>query len=390
MKVSKSRRKFLSTSLKAGAFAGLFSNTLLASETAILSQSLEHVSKSNHPLNILILGGTSFLGPYQIAYALKRGHSISIFTRGKTIPTVHQNLLKNVEHLIGDRENDLEALKNRKWDAVIDNSGRKVEWTQATAELLKDHVKTYMYTSSTGVFYPYLTDDIKEDTKLVLELPDSMDENQKLEYGYGVMKSNSELAAKQIFGEDRTIVVRPTYMIGPGDRMDRFNYWPVRLDSGGEIMVPGNKFDPVQYIDVRDVAEWMIRLLESNTIGTFNTAGPASKTTMEAFMHGAKASFGVKSSFTWIDNYEFLKKNGVHYIVPWIMPEGENYGSARVNIDLALENGLTFRPLSDTIRDIMHWWNSPVISQERRKNLTDGEKSIMKREKDILKAWKNS
>ncbi len=140
-------------------------------------------SEKPHPLNILILGGTSFIGPQQIAYALQRGHSISIFTRGKTQPTIQKQVFKQVEHLTGDRENDLEALKGRKWDAVIDNSGRRVKWTKDTAQLLKDNVGLYLYTSSTGVYYPYLGKDIDESTKPVLEVPEKCN---PFEYGYGV------------------------------------------------------------------------------------------------------------------------------------------------------------------------------------------------------------
>ncbi len=161
MKAPITRRKLLKASLQAAIVSPLLSPSLLAS--------------SSHPqtskLNILILGGTSFLGPHQVAYALERGHSVATFTRGKTKPTVHQELFEQVEALVGDRENDLKALENRKWDLVIDNSGRRVHWTEKTAQLLKDQAELYMYTSSTGVFYPYLTDDIKEDTKVLLETP---------------------------------------------------------------------------------------------------------------------------------------------------------------------------------------------------------------------------
>lgn len=378
-----SRRAFLSTSLKASALAAIIGNPLLAQSEPVQTPTL-----SPHPLNILILGGTSFLGPQQIDYALRRGHRISIFTRGKTQPTVHKQLFKQVEHLIGDRNDNLEALKGRKWDAVIDNSGYQVEWTLDTAELLRDHVDTYLYTSSTGVYYPYLGSDIGEDTKLVTTVPDNLNEEQKLEYGYGVMKTNSELAAKAAFGTDRTIVVRPTYMMGPGDRTDRFTYWPVRLAKGGEIMVPGKPIDPVQYIDVRDVSHWMIRLIEQRAAGTYNAVGPASATNMQQFVYGAHAAFSSAVSFVSIPDYEFLTAHKVPYIVPWIMPVGENFGSSRASNQLAITNGLTFIPLAQSVRDIYEWWNSEAVTEERRMKLEKGEKSIMAREAAILAAWK--
>lgn len=341
---------------------------------------------SSNSLRILILGGTSFLGPQQIAYALERGHSVSTFTRGRTVPTTHKALFEQVESLIGDRENDLESLKGREWDAVIDNSGRQVHWTTATAELLKDHVDLYVYTSSTGVYYPYLGDDITEDTELNMVVPDGITEVQQLEYGYGVMKAKSELEARKAFRDDRTIVVRPTYMMGPGDRTDRFTYWPLRLREGGQIMVPGPD-DPVQYMDVRDIAEWMIRLVEQRSAGTFNGVGPAEPTTMMQFVEEAHAAVGSEADFIPIQDHDFLTDQGVHDAVPWIMPVGENYGSARANNARGKAAGLTYRPLAESVQDILTWWDSDVVDEERKARLLGSETSLMQRESGILSAW---
>ena len=386
-----SRRHFLSTSIKAGV-ALPFLGLPFTSSGHPLQEERSNIDrkKALHPLKILILGGTSFLGPHQIAYALGRGHSITTFTRGKTKPTIHKKLFGEVEMLVGDRKDNLEALKGRKWDAVIDNSGRRVQWTKDTAELLRDHVDLYLYTSSTGVYYPYLGKDIKEDTKLVTKVPEGIDKYQKMEYDYGVMKTNSELEAQKAFGKDRTIIVRPTYMMGPGDRTDRFTYWPVRLNLGGEVMVPGKTDDPVQYIDVRDVANWMIRLIENRKAGTYNAVGPASPTGMQRFIHGAHAAFSSPASFVMIDDYEFLKEHDVYYIVPWIMPEPNTVGSALVNNQHAIANGLSFTPLAQSVRDIYEWWYSDAVSEERRQKLEAGADSTMAKEKMILRVWKKS
>ena len=377
---SNSRRNFLSKSLTASAIIPFLGSPLTSFGNTFNI-------KNSESLNILILGGTSFLGPHQIAYALKRGHSISIFTRGKTKSTVHQNLFSKVEHLMGDRENDLSALKGRKWDVVIDNSGRKVQWTKDTAELLKDNVNLYLYTSSTGVYYPYLEPNIKEDRKVLLEVPKKATDEEKYEYDYGVMKANSELVATKIFGENRTIIVRPTYMMGPGDKTDRFTHWPVRLQKGGDILIPGKPNDPVQYIDVRDVAEWMIRLIETKTTGIFNAAGPASKTGMHQFVYGAHAAFNSKVNFISIPNYNFLSENEVFFAVPWIPPTGKQACSALTNIEKSVQNGLTFKPLSTSCKDIVEWWNTDVISQKQRNNLENGQYSLMRVEKELLKKW---
>ena len=385
MKMSQTRRKFMETSLKGGLTIPFLSTPLLvASESKV-----ENSEKSDKKLNILILGGTSFLGPHQIAYALKRGHSITTFTRGKTKPTFHQDLFKNVEMLVGDREDNLKALEGRKWDAVIDNSGRRVKWTKDTAELLKDNVDLYLYTSSTGVYYPYLGDDIKEDTKLVRELPSSFNkEYEKMEYEYGIMKANSEKTAQDIFGKERTIIVRPTYMVGPADKLDRFIYWPIRLSQGGEILVPGKGDDPVQYIDVRDVAQWMIRLIEKSKAGVYNGVGPASKTGMHAFVYGAYAAFSVPVSFVMVDDYDFLNENNLPYLVPWIMPTGNNQGTALINNKHSLANGLTLTPLATTVKDTHDWWYSDALTEERRQKFEGNPRVLLNREKELIKAWK--
>ena len=384
---NQSRRKFLLSSIKAGAVLPLFSSPFL-STLKNYSKNSEIKPKSAHPLKILILGGTSFLGPHQIAYALGRGHSISIFTRGKTKPTIYKRLFKNVEHLIGDRNDNLEALKGRKWDAVIDNSGHKVEWTRDTAQLLKDNVKYYLFTSSTGVYFPYRDDNIEEDRELVLQVPATATEDQKVEYDYGVMKSLSEIEAKNAFGAKRTIVVRPTYMIGPADQFDRFVHWPVRLKRGGNILIPGKSNDPVQYIDVRDVAEWMIRLLESGKAGTYNAVGPASHMSMPVFVHGVHAAFSSAVDFVQIDDYDFLASQNIYFLIPWVVPTGDHYGCARMNNSHAKANGLTFRPLARTILDIDEWWNSEAVTEERRKNLTSSPDSIVMKEKAVIENWK--
>ena len=234
--------------------------------------------------------------------------------------------------LIGDRKDNLEALKGRTWDLVIDNSGRNVQWTTDTAELLKDNVGLYVYTSSTGEYFPYLNGDIWEETECATEVPaGTTDEIEKMEYDYGVMKRNSELVAISAFGEDRTLIIRPTYMIGPGDKTDRFIYWPVRLAQGGDILVPEKAENEVQYTDVRDVAEWTIRMAENKSTGIFNAVGPKEKQTITEIASYVKDTFGVSFNLITIDDLEFLTQEGIFYIVPWIRPDKLNYGSARVN-----------------------------------------------------------
>lgn len=381
---NKSRRRFLQTGITLGALLPLAGSTVAALNPAAKPTS----ERALHPLKILVLGGTSFLGPAQIAYALNRGHSVSIFTRGRTKPSVQKDIFAEVEQLVGDRDNNLDALRGRKWDVVIDNSGNKVKWVKEAAALLKDNADIYMYTSSTGVYYPYLGKDIRENTKPVMKVPENITKVQSLEYGYGVMKATSEMEVINAFGKERAIIVRPTYMMGPGDNTDRFVYWPERLARGGEILVPGKADDPVQYIDVRDVAGWMIRLAELRKAGTYNAVGPASPTGMHAFVYGAHAVFNSAATFVMVPDYAFLTKHGILEPVPWIMPVGDNVGSALVSNKLAVANGLTYTPLADSVRDIYAWWHSDAVPESKRINLISGEGSLMSREKAILAEWK--
>lgn len=383
------RRDFLRTSTAATGAMGLGLGSLAGSPRALHAHGVAPglpLARAVHPLRILILGGTSFLGPHLVRYALERGHEISIFTRGQTQPTIHRSLFREVEHLVGDRENNLDALRGGRWDAVIDNSGRSEAWTRDTARLLRDTVETYVYTSSTGVYLPYLGTDLREDRELVLEDPPQVPADQRP--SYGVMKSLSEIEARSAFGDDRTIVVRPTYIVGPADPTNRFVYWPVRLERGGEVFIPGRPDDPIQYIDVRDLTEWMIRLIETKTTGTFNVAGPASPLGMHAFVHGVHAATSSEVSWIMVSDYDFLLENQVRFVIPWIMPVDDYEGSARINIERAVQNGLTFRPLAESSRDVLEWWHSDAVTDERRTNFMEGPRSMITLEQAVIAAWK--
>jgi 2'-hydroxyisoflavone reductase len=382
-----SRREFLESGLMAGAAVTLLGGTGALAARPVGRRRQE--GSAPRPKSILILGGTSLLGPHIVAYALERGHTITTFTRGRTRPSVHPELFDHVEQLTGNRDGDLTALEGRSWDAVIDNSGYRVEWARASAELLRDAVDLYLYTSSIGVYYPYTRDILLESDVLNRQVPSGeLTDVQKLEYGYAVMKTLSEEAVSEVFG-DRAILSRPTYMVGPGDRTDRFTYWPVRLPRGGEVLVPGRADDPVQFIDARDVADFMVRLLENGTTGAVNVAGPASPMGMHAFVYGAHAAFSNPITYVPIPDYDFLAAHGVTEVVPWIPPTGDNYGTARASIDRALAAGLTFTPLASTVRDTWEWWNSGVVPADRQEKMISGEDSLMAREADIIAAWRD-
>lgn len=339
-------------------------------------------------MRVLILGGTNFIGPHLVKDLLDGGHTVSIFTRGRRDPLLNTELYARVEHLEGDRAANAEtgqpanlsALRGKRWDAVIDTSGQRVEWARESAELLRD-ARFYMYVSSTGVFYPYLTTNIPEDGPTL-----TADNPPQDPPSYGVMKTLSEEAVRKVF-PNGAIIVRPTYIVGPGDSTDRFPYWPVRIERGGEILVPGRKGDPVQYVDVRDLTAFMVHLLETGTTGTFNVAGPRKRQSMEEFVYGVSAVTTSDKTWTWIEDYDFLESQRLTYAIPWLMARGDNLGSAQINNERAVAAGLRFRALADTVEDMLEWWHSGAVPAERKANprfvLTP------EREREILAAWKS-
>ncbi len=380
------RRDFIRNSTLAGGALGLgLASDLGATGVEKTSEVVSSSSRTPHPLNILVLGGTSFLGPHLIRYALDRGHSVTTFTRGQTLPAIYKSMYRHVEQLTGDRAGDHSALEGRRWDVVMDNSGMNVDWVRTSADLLSDS-GVYVFTSSTGVYLPYYGTDLREDREVLLEDPPEVPEDRRP--SYGVMKSISENIIRDVFGPERAIIVRPTYIVGPADtQISRFPYWPVRMRRGGKVLVPGLPDDRVQYIDVRDLTEWMVRLAESETAGTFNVAGPPSPMTMPEFVHGIRAATSSEVEWVHVTDYDFLRENRVGSMLPWLMPTGEYEGSARINIEHSKANGLTLRSLAESTVDVLDWWDSDAVTDEQRSNLIDGERGMMRREADIIAAW---
>src|SRR2546423_3036669 len=268
------RRDFLKGSIVLG-------GALLSRSATAFADAAAGVTVAPAPIDLLVLGGTGFIGPYLVRYAVARGHRVTIFTRGRR----QADLPNEVVRLIGDRNGQLGALIGKRWDAVVDDSATNPEWVRQSAQLLKDSTRQYLFTSSTGVYYPYRKRGLDESVAPHLEVADPKDGSET----YGVAKARCEREVLQAFG-DRGLVVRPTYIVGPGDTSDRFPYWPVRLARGGEVLAPGRHDDPVQIIDVRDLAEWMVRLLEEQRSGVFHAARPRSVMTMTPILHAAPAA----------------------------------------------------------------------------------------------------
>jgi 2'-hydroxyisoflavone reductase len=307
------------------------------------------------PMRILILGGTGYIGPHLVRHAVSRGHHVTTFTRGRRTP----ELPAGIEQLIGDRNGQLDSLKGKTWDVVIDDSATNPDWVRQSTELLKGSVDRYLFTSSTGVYYPYLKRGYTEADVPHLEQADAKDGSET----FGVNKAKCEKQVQSVFGE-KFVVVRPTYIVGPGDTSDRFPYWPVRLAKGGEVLAPGKKDDPVAFIDVRDLAEFMVKVVEDNRRGIYNVVGPRAPMTARQFYDRAKAAINPSVKYVYIEDYDFLEAHKIESSVPWIFLKGNDYGHQSIKNDKVVAAGLGFRPVEQTLKDTLAWW--PTVPEARR------------------------
>ena len=339
------------------------------------------------PLRILILGGTGFTGPFQVKYALARGHKVTVFNRGKTHPG---ELPEGVEQLIGDRNGKLDALKGRKWDVVIDNPTMLPKWVHDAAEILKGNVDRYVFISTISVYANNSKPGMDETAPLAkYEGKDAMKETRDTVIAskfalYGPLKALSEKEVEKWF-PGKSLIIRPGLIVGPGDETDRFTYWPVRIDRGGEVLAPGDPSDPVQFIDARDLAEWTIRMVEQGATGIYNATGPATPLTIGGMLEGIKSALGSDAKFTWVPA-DFLEKEKVapwSDMPVWVPPSGEDGGLGAVSIKRALDKGLTFRPLAVTARDTLAWFKSRP--KERQEKLGAGV--APEREAEVLADW---
>ena len=373
------RRRFLTTSAAAAGAAALTPGQALSASASRAGSPFgtpaphPAPTPTPRPLRILFLGGTGFIGPHMVRYAMYRGHEVTLFNRGRTAP----ELFPGVETLIGDRDDQLDSLRGGTWDAVIDNSGYVPRHVRDSAELLRDNVGRYLFTS-TGSVYNFDQDELTEDAELLpLEDPTSEDVDRY----YGPLKVLCENAVTDTYRE-RGTVVRLHVVAGPGDPTDRFTYWPVRIDHGGEIIAPGSQSTPVQFIDVRDLAEFMVLLLERDIGGTYNAAGPAlDPTSMAEFLYGIRATTSTNLSFTWIDE-QFLVEQEARFQLWYPPTEGAIRGLSRVRSHKGVAAGLKFRPLAETAFDTLEWFKS--LPEERR----NGFELNLERDRQVLEAWK--
>jgi 2'-hydroxyisoflavone reductase len=335
------------------------------------------------PRTLLILGGTGFIGPPLTQEALQRGWKVTHFNRGKTAAEG----VTNVETLIGDRKGQLDSLRGRKWDAMIDDTGYVPKFVRMSNELLAPSVGYCLYISSIAAYASFAKpNDEHSPTGSKLADPDA---EQVTKETYGPMKALCEQYFAETF-KGRLSIVRPGYIVGPGDPTDRFTYWPVRASRGGEMLAPGTAQDPIQVIDVRDLAAWMMQLVEKRTNGYFNAiSAPRAFTMGELVRSSERASPQV----TWVPE-DFL---AAHWkseelgllgsgLTPWLPGKGETAGGSLSATDAARKTGLRPRPLEETVRDTLAWFRTlPAERQARLRAGLDAQK-----EADTLHLWHDS
>ena len=373
MKASTTRRQFIKIS---GATAGW------------IGLSPIFVRGASKSLRILILGGTGFTGPYQVRYALARGHKITTFNRGKTHPG---ELPAEVEQLVGDRTGQLDALKGRQWDVVIDNPTSVPVWVRDVAQILKGNVDRYVFISTISVYADTSTPGMDETAPLAKytgsdPMKESRDSIVASKFAlYGPLKALSEQEAEKWFPK-KTLIIRPGLIVGPRDETDRFTYWPMRIDRGGEVIAPGSPTDPVQFIDGRDLAEWTIRMVENGETGIYNATGPEKRLGIGLMLETMKSALKSNANLNWVDA-DFLEAQKVapwSDMPVWLPPRGEEGGGNQVSNQRAISKGLTFRPLDQTTRDTVAWFKS--LPQDRQAKLKAG--LTPEREAEVLAAWK--
>ena len=317
-------------------------------------------------MKLLVLGGTKFLGRHAVDAALAGGHEVTIFTRGQTNP----GLFPEVEHLVGNRDGDLDALRGRAFDGVVDTSGYVPRIVRQSAELLRDQVGRYVFVSSISV-YDDFSEPVSESTP-VAELADPSTE-EIMEH-YGALKAACERVIEEVYG-DRSARVRAGLIVGPYDPTDRFTYWPRRIARGGTVLGPGDPDARVQFVDARDLAAWLVKLALEGPGGTFNATGPAEPLTFAALLERARAATGSDAEIVWVDEQRVLDAGVEAWTeLPLWLPGTEHAGMARTDISKALAAGLTFRPAEETVVDTLAWdrtveGDRPTLAHEREQEI---------------------
>jgi 2'-hydroxyisoflavone reductase len=329
---------------------------------------------------ILVLGGTGYIGPHIVRALVAAGHTVTLFNRGKT----HAELFPDLEKLHGDRDGHLEALHGRSWDAVIDDAGFVPRVVRQSVDLLAPLVGQYVFISTISVYKDLATPGMDE-TGAVDAVPADADEKDKRLYG-PFKAACEQVVTTGMAG--RATILRPGVIVGPGDPTGRFTHWASRIAEGGEVLAPGDGSTPVQYIDVRDLAAFVARVIADDTTGTYNVLGPAHVTPIKGFLAAIDAATGDRAQIVWVPA-DFLDQQGVHGwsdMPLWLDAKGDFAGIGQQSNRAAVAKGLTFRSIAETTRDTLAWL-ATIPDADRSKLASTG--ISRDREAKVLAAWKS-
>lgn len=336
-------------------------------------------------MKLLVLGGTVFLGRHFVERALECGHEVTLFNRGLHDPS----LFPEVEKLRGDRDGDLEPLRGRRWDAVVDTSGYVPRVVQRSAELLEPSTDHYTFVSSISVYADASTVGIDESAP-VAELHDVTSED--VDRDYGALKASCERVVAEVMG-DRACSIRAGLLVGPHDPTDRFTYWVRRIAAGGAVLAPEPRDQPVQLIDARDLARWMVEIAEHRHTGVFNASGPVRGTmTMQGLLETISAVTSSGAELVWVED-TFLLEQGVEPwsdLPLWLAPRQHpsHAGFLAIDTTAAAAAGLSTRPLAETVTDTLRWASSrPGSSGDEREKTSPSPGLAPTREQPLLTAW---
>jgi 2'-hydroxyisoflavone reductase len=328
-------------------------------------------------MRLLVLGGTLFLGRHLVEAALARGHEVTLFNRGRT----NADLFPEAEKLRGDRESDLSALAGRAWDSAVDVAGRKPRVVSPAAELLQTAVDHYTFVSSISAYGDEFPVGLDE-TLPTAEFAAGTDEDDLA--NYGPCKAECERIVMRLFPH-RAFVPRPGLIVGPHDPTDRFTYWPRRVAADGMVLAPGDPGRQVQIIDGRDLAEWIVQMIEAGATGPFNATGPEYPLTMGRMLEACRTVTKNDAELVWVtDEFLVSEEVGQWMELPLWLSEPALDGMLAVDVSRAIDAGLSFRPLADTIRDTLAW-----DAERPPDELADGVGLAPEREAELLARWQS-
>lgn len=311
-------------------------------------------------MDILVIGGTRFIGRFIVADLLAQNHNVTAFHRGQTNP----DLFPQVDRIFGDRTADLDKLGDRAWDVVIDTCGYEPDHVERSVEYLRDRADRYVFISSAAVYEPTAQPGIDEDAPVQTDAP-TADEVEWWHTEYARNKVECETVVRDAFGESKSLIIRPGMVMGPYDPGNYFTYWVLRLSRGGGIVAPAIREQPLQFIDARDLGAFTSEVIGGGVSGAFTVDGPAEPLTFGSFLETLQEHFESESTIHWLDEEWLLAQDlGTPWeVLPYWLPGEASEGYCRMSNAKAMNHGLTFRSITDSAEGVLEWYEREELGE---------------------------